>query len=220
MLVPLFLKLPGQKSGIISDRNVETVDILPTIASVLSIDLPFSVDGRSLLNPTLPERGGKTFVQQNLRRIRLRVLDDGVANSYLSLQRKVERFGTHTDQGLYSVVGTAELLGKDVSTFLQARRSRVKAKLVNATQFAEVDLAQEWLPLYVRGTLRTRKSDEVRLAIAINGRIAATTQSYREKRKRVFATLVPEEYLRDGPNDVKVFVIDENDGRFVLRSAD
>ena len=220
MLVPLFIKLPGQKTGIISDRNVETIDILPTIASILSIELPFNVDGRSLFNQNVQEKDGKTFIQRSLRKSNLMELDDGVANSYLSLQRKVERFGTRTQHGLYSTAGTTQLLGNDISTFRQTKRSRVKTRLSNPAKFSRVDLAKGRLPLYVRGTVRTRKTDQIRLAIAVNGRIAATTQPYKEKGKRVFATLIPEEYLKDGPNDLKIFVIGRNKGRFVLRSTD
>ena len=55
-LVPLLIKLPGQREGVISDRNVQSIDILPTIADVLSIDLPIEVDGRSLLDHAGPER--------------------------------------------------------------------------------------------------------------------------------------------------------------------
>ena len=39
MSVPLFIKLPGQTEGRIDDRNVESVDILPTIADVLGISI-------------------------------------------------------------------------------------------------------------------------------------------------------------------------------------
>lgn len=46
--VPLFIKLPGQKSGNISDSNVESVDILPTIAEVMGMELTEPVDGISV----------------------------------------------------------------------------------------------------------------------------------------------------------------------------
>jgi len=37
MPIPLFIKAPNQLSGVITDRNVETIDILPTIVDVLNI---------------------------------------------------------------------------------------------------------------------------------------------------------------------------------------
>jgi hypothetical protein len=47
--VPLFVKEPGQRIGEVSDANVLSIDVLPTIVDVLDIDLPWEVDGRSAL---------------------------------------------------------------------------------------------------------------------------------------------------------------------------
>ena len=46
--VPLFMKAPYQRMGYRSDRPVRTIDILPTIAAILGIELPWPVDGTSL----------------------------------------------------------------------------------------------------------------------------------------------------------------------------
>ncbi|MFO1095098.1 MAG: sulfatase-like hydrolase/transferase, partial [Planctomycetaceae bacterium] len=59
--VPLFIKRPGQHVGVVSDRNVESIDVLPTIAAALQLDLPRPVDGESLLDDTIPERARKTI---------------------------------------------------------------------------------------------------------------------------------------------------------------
>jgi hypothetical protein len=42
---PLIVKAPGQRAGAVDDSNVNTTDILPTIAAELGIDLPWEVDG-------------------------------------------------------------------------------------------------------------------------------------------------------------------------------
>jgi hypothetical protein len=61
MSVPFFLKLPRQRQGQVSDRNVETIDILPTIIDALhgntSTDIKF--DGRSALSTE--EKNSKNF---------------------------------------------------------------------------------------------------------------------------------------------------------------
>ena len=46
--VPLFIKAPYQRTGQRSDRPTKTIDILPTIADILGIELPWPVDGSSL----------------------------------------------------------------------------------------------------------------------------------------------------------------------------
>lgn len=48
MSVPLFIKEPGQTQPGSDDRNIETIDLLPTIAEQLKIDLPEPVDGISI----------------------------------------------------------------------------------------------------------------------------------------------------------------------------
>ena len=67
--VPLFVKAPAQSGGRIVDDPVLTIDIVPTIADVLGLDLPWPLDGRSLLEsrksvapqPVVIRSRGKTF---------------------------------------------------------------------------------------------------------------------------------------------------------------
>ena len=47
--VPLFVKPPGQTDGAIVDDHARTIDILPTIADILGVEVPWKTDGRSLL---------------------------------------------------------------------------------------------------------------------------------------------------------------------------
>ncbi|MFS8586527.1 MAG: sulfatase-like hydrolase/transferase, partial [Acidimicrobiia bacterium] len=42
---PLLVKAPGQTAGAVDDANVRSIDVVPTIASILGIDLPWEVDG-------------------------------------------------------------------------------------------------------------------------------------------------------------------------------
>jgi hypothetical protein len=46
--VPLFMKMPYQREGGISDRPIKTIDIVPTIADILGVALPWAVEGRSV----------------------------------------------------------------------------------------------------------------------------------------------------------------------------
>ena len=54
--VPFFLKAPGQRRGRVSDRPLQTIDVLPTIADMLGVEIPWKVDGRSALAPPKPRR--------------------------------------------------------------------------------------------------------------------------------------------------------------------
>ena len=99
------------------------------------------------------------------------------------------------------------------------RGSDVRVRVSRPNQFKVIDLTQEPWPLYVRGTVEAGGLQPVGLAVAMNGRVAATTESYMEGGEWVFATVLPEEYLRHGTNDLQVFLIDDNAGSLVLRST-
>ena len=95
-------------------------------------------------------------------------------------------------------------LGASIRFFGSARQSR---------------WIQHPLPLYVRGTITGRPTGRVSLAISVNGVIVATTVSYLEQGERVFASMIPEEALVSGSNEVQVFVLDGVSDDSVLGSA-
>ena len=47
--VPLFVKLPGQREGEVDEAAARTVDVVPTIADAIGAEIPWEVDGESLL---------------------------------------------------------------------------------------------------------------------------------------------------------------------------
>ncbi len=60
--VPILIKPPATAGiGETSDRNVEVSDILPSIADLLELEIPWAVDGRSAFG-TQPARSSKTLV--------------------------------------------------------------------------------------------------------------------------------------------------------------
>ena len=199
--VPLIVKLPQQVSGVVSDRVVETIDILPTIAGVLSATVPYEVDGRSLLDDSAPDRPHRTFVQRNLERVRVETYAGHLEDH--GLEQKLRHFRS----GLYGLGPHASLVGRSVSD-LDLQVNTERAELENISAFDNVDVEADTLPLYVRGTITGRPARRVSLAISINGVIAATTVSYLERGEWVFASMISEDALVSGANDVEVFVLD------------
>ena len=47
MWVPQFVKAPGQDTGLVDDRNWEQVDLLPTVADLVNIQVPWKMEGAS-----------------------------------------------------------------------------------------------------------------------------------------------------------------------------
>jgi arylsulfatase A-like enzyme len=54
--VPLFIKLAGQRSGNLSDADVQSIDLLPTIAAIAGINIPWPVAGRNIYDPNQAPR--------------------------------------------------------------------------------------------------------------------------------------------------------------------
>jgi hypothetical protein len=48
--VPLFIKTPFQESGATSDRDVQLIDVLPTMAGLLGLKVPWAVRGHSVFD--------------------------------------------------------------------------------------------------------------------------------------------------------------------------
>jgi hypothetical protein len=58
---PLLVKAPGQVEGRTDDSPVMAIDVLPTIADELGLELPFEVDGLVAGSPEMAARGGERF---------------------------------------------------------------------------------------------------------------------------------------------------------------
>ena len=216
MLVPLIIKLPGQITGHVSDQNVETVDIVPTIASVLSTTVPYDVDGRSILDSTQPQRAHKTFIRRNYDRVvSLEEHPPNLEDRYVGLEERLRDF----ESGLYALGPHASLVGRSLSSVDVRTDNEILLHLENLARFDDVDLKGHTLPLYVRGTLADGLAERVSVAIAVNGSIVATTQSYLEQGVWIFSSMIPEEALTRGANEVKVFVVDGDGDESVLRLA-
>lgn len=56
--VPLFIKLPFQTEGVKSDREVQLIDIVPTVGEVAGLQVPWQVTGRSVFQAG-PEQRSK-----------------------------------------------------------------------------------------------------------------------------------------------------------------
>lgn len=63
MWTPLFVKAPGQREARVDDANVMGIDVVPTIADALGVDMPWDVDGMPA--PEAGSRDDTKFFQAN-----------------------------------------------------------------------------------------------------------------------------------------------------------
>jgi hypothetical protein len=212
--IPLFVKLPGKENGGVVERHVTSVDILPTIASVLGVKINWRVDGRSVLAPGAGSRTVRvgTFrssyrtaqsLRQRARERKLRLFGSGSWGPKLSATDRywelvAKQVSSLRPSGTLSARATVDGLG-----------SRLLRKLPRRSQL---------IPSPLAGTISgLRPGDTV--AFALNGRIAAVSQVYRERDTGAirFSALPPASAFVAGRNRVRAFVVTGPAGSPALR---
>ena len=146
---------------------------------------------------------GRFFAPYGIRVI-VENLDPNLDDRYAGLKQKL----SHFELGLYALGPHAHLVGLSLSTLEIRSGTESLVRLERPRAFDDVQLEADTLPLFVRGTMTDVIEERVSLAIAVNGMVVATTQTYQEHDEWVFASMIPEEALTSGANDVEVFVVD------------
>jgi hypothetical protein len=210
MSVPLFIKAPGQSAAAVSDKNVETIDILPTITKFLGIDLHLQVDGVSVFDVTRPERPDKKFKREEmLSSSPMVVPPDILSHSTVSAEIR-QRFGSpDAPDGLFRIGSHPELLGRAATDFPLGKGASTELKLTRGGSVYSHD-PQELVPCYFEGkvVIPSNLTEPMDLAIAINGIVRATTRTYRVRGYRdQFSAMVPESAFHEGANDVRFYVV-------------
>ena len=223
--VPLLVKAPSQRDAMIDDRNVETIDILPLMADILDVRLPWPVDGDSPLDPSAGERHQKRAIASRGERT-LFISSVVESRKYLTLKRKLALFGpgNHLD-GLLKIGPNSKLVGRNVKDLKVSKKGTVTISLDNPHHFLNVKPTSDFIPALVTGRLRSASDVEanLNLAIAINGTIKATTRTYTlpgvlpgKNKLHCWSAVVDERSFHPGRNDVEVFVLRSSSGKAIL----
>jgi Sulfatase len=203
--VPLFVKTPGQQSGRTSDAAVQTVDVLPTIADVLGVDVPWKVDGTSLLQPRVREQYLLVGDRETFRPD----VDELLARRATVVREQTSLFG---------IGPSPELVGRRVGELGVAQAAGLSAEIRQAGQLRAVDLGAAYVPVRLTGRIEggTGPRD---LALAVNGRIEAVARSYVEDGEERVSVLFPESALRQGANDVQIYWVSGAELREIWSSS-
>jgi hypothetical protein len=200
--IPLFIKLPGQTRGHVIDRRVTTVDILPTIADVLGVHVPWKPDGRSVL------KGGSGSNVVQLESVKA-PLSVALAQRRRSLARQIALFGTRRWGPRLAATGPYwGLVGKSVDTLNTSGTSDAHAVVdaVGAKLLRALPKNSPLVPSPVSGKFPGLKHGGM-LALALNGRIAAVAPTYGSGGKIRFSLLPSDSAFKAGRNDVRIFFV-------------
>jgi hypothetical protein len=201
--MPLFVKTPGQETGRTVDAPVQTIDVLPTIADVLDIDVPWQMDGTSLLTP----RARKRYVLVGDKETFTPEVEALIARRTTALRQRLSLLGSGTGApGLFGLGPNRELLGRDVDALALGEIRTLSAEIDQERELRAVDLAAEYVPARLTGHISGGEGEAPRdLAVSVNGRIVAVARSFLFEGEERVSVLVPESALRSGANDVELY---------------
>ena len=228
MAVPLIIKAPYQQEGKVNDRHVESIDILPTMADILGMDLPWPVDGHSALDTSVAERQQKVIYTPSARKTRKKRLTFPATildARNVALERKLTLSGSGAiSENLFKIGPYSDLVGRRVADVAVGGDADVKLELYQPNLFARVKPNSAFVPAHIMGYVRSGWEVEapLNLAVAINGTIRATTRTYifpLPGKRKVWSAVVEEGSFHAGQNEVEVFVIHSSRGKPVLARA-
>jgi hypothetical protein len=236
LYVPMIVKGPGFEPGTVRDDNVMTVDVVPTIAELIGLDLPWSVDGISLVS----DQRASDEKQYRLATLQMESGGDHVSGDVGAVQRFdgaavfAEVLARHTGTLLaddnpdfrpYAIGEAGDLVGRDAEGLVEDEggTGALSVALGEPGAFDDVDL-REPLPVFVEGDVEGGEAGETyTLAFSIDGRIAAVTTTYPQlDRPHRFRALLVPGFVVAGANQLEVWRVtgDEGDWRLVPLSID
>ena len=178
--VPLFIKRPAQRRGAMVDANVEVIDIVPTVAAELGIELPWPADGTNVLDPAHAPRPSKVMFYEGARR-KLEQPGDLRTALLESASRKYEWFeagdllGLATPERRYD-----DLLGRAAGPMLAGQPAAFEVVVDALPLMQDVDPEADFVPAHITGAVvgLPDGAPPPVLAITLNGRVAAVTRPY------------------------------------------
>jgi hypothetical protein len=217
--VPLFVKRPFQRQGSIDDRNVQSIDIVPTIADVLGVPLTWTPDGISMVDPDVPAASTKLVFHRGAT-TRTRVTPAELHADGEALGRRAMFFGTMPAPDYAPLVAPhRDLVGREVNDLAVDDAATLDVEVEGAGRFFSVDPRGPLVPSMVTGRVANAPAVRRTLAIAVNGRIAATTYTYGPAAGSgdgTWSAFVSPRFLRPGRNSISVYDVRSAAGGRVL----
>ena len=175
--VPLFVHGPGMEPGI-DDRPAQTVDVVPTIAGLLGVHIPWKVDGRDLSRPATPRPAahpvgiGHDF-NPSLHVDSIDVSGHLAALLALARTHAVPYASPDPDLSVLRTGPHGALIGRPLTDFATTGDDggrQWQRDYPDDAAFDHVDLGGA-LPAYVNGRLEHGHPDDAVVGV-VNGRIA------------------------------------------------
>lgn len=211
--VPLFIKMPGQTSGLRDTKNLMSYDLLPSIAAALEIELPWPVDGLDVNHPDIALRGESkiAFPKKDIRSFQAK-MDDmltfNISETYPQLDQRFigsEEVDEPNLRSLNKYLGLDKYFAQSVESF--------KVQTGGTALVEELDRIRqpgERFPMgMVMGNLAF-ETDAKHVLVAINGVIVTGSEIFTYKSVQyTFLAMLPNGVLKAN-NDIEIFLVDRD----------
>jgi hypothetical protein len=223
MWVPTFVKAPHQTRGRVDDRNWEHVDLLPTVADLAGLRIPWKTDGFSQVGPSRRQRSEKWWY--DVPGVRKAV---PTAAQFPEVLRGVTdtliRAHQNGDKGFYQFGATADWIFRSPRQLGQVGGASVAAKMKDWDRFQTVRPGSNPVPseeVLGQVTSGTPPAGST-MVVAVNGKVGGTAEFYPPKpgmAPTAFAAVVPDFLFQPGAGEpqIQLYLATRSGGRMTLR---
>ncbi|MDF2740639.1 MAG: sulfatase [Actinomycetia bacterium] len=218
MWVPQFIKAPGQDSGTVDDRNWEQVDLLPTVADLAGVQVPWKMEGASQTGKPTRTRTEKWWYDiPGHREVR-----DGPSNWAQVLAGETDTLARAGEgvRGLYRYGAAADLIYQDPATVGPVTSDlEATATLDDFKQYTQIKPKSGRIPALVSGNITSPLPPATSsVLVAVNGKIGGESKLFPERPGEPaakFAVITPDTLWKagDGRRQLQVYVVDRGGGQ-------
>ena len=211
MWVPQFIKAPGQDGGVVDDRNWEQVDLLPTVADLAGVRVPWTTEGSSQTGRPTRQRREKWWYDVPGRR----KVVDGPSSWRLVLAGETDTLvrGSEGVRGLYRFGAAADLVYRHPASVGPVGGVPATAVLDDGRLLGTVEPGSGTVPALVAGRLASPPPAGAVVLVAVNGRIAGGSRPFPDRPGEPpvrFAVITPDLLWRpgDGHRQLQLYLAD------------
>lgn len=230
MWTPLFMKAARQTAPEIHDRPTLSVDVLPTLAEILDVDIPWKIDGRSALSgreridrrPLFQFAGDAFEPSDTLRAMpgRDALWFDGRSGFREVLAAAAAPAGGVPALRINRIGPHADLIGHPVTDFdVLDEPADAMLAIPGGRRFGDLDPNARVVPWVYNQALLAGSDTGAALAVAVNGQIVFVSEAKAFNRSAASAVvfIVPPAVTHTGPNPVRAYFVEDTAGAVALR---